>query len=70
LLQEWGNSITKTTTVVLPKGTVVWVGRAAPQVGKNGKTLPGGGTQIFIDGKLEPDWFKQSKWFRSDKGKN
>jgi hypothetical protein len=70
LLQEWGNSITKLTTAVLPKGTSVWVGRAAPQVGKNGKTLPGGGSQIFIDGKLDADWFKDTVWFRSDRSKN
>lgn len=41
LLQDWGNSITKMTTVELPKGTSIWVGRAAPQVGSNRVKLPG-----------------------------
>jgi hypothetical protein len=70
LLQEWGNSVTKLTTVELPKGTSVWVGKAAPQVGKNGTTLPGGASQIFIDGKLDADWFTDTKWFRSERSKN
>ncbi len=70
LLPEWGNSITKMTKVELPKGTTVWVGKAAPQVSKNGKTLPGGGSQVFIDGELNSSWFKDTKWFGSDKSKN
>ena len=52
LLQEWGNSITKITRVELPKGATIWVGHAAPQVGKNGNNLAGGGSQVFIDGEL------------------
>lgn len=70
LPREWGNSITKLTTVELPTGASVWAGKAAPQVGKNGTTLPGGGSQIFIDGKLNTNWFKDSAWFRSDRSKN
>lgn len=73
LLQEWGNRITKQTTVELPAGTTIWVGRAAPQTGKNGVTLSGGGSQVYIEGvggKLDPSWFTSTKWFRSYRGDN
>jgi hypothetical protein len=70
VLQEWGNAFTKKTTVELPAGTEIWVGRSAPQTGKNGTVLPGGGSQIFIDGQLNKTWFKGTEWFRSYKGNN
>jgi hypothetical protein len=46
------------------------VGRAAPQIGKSGNELAGGGSQVFIDGELKASWFKETNWFRSDAGKN
>jgi hypothetical protein len=70
VLQEWGNTFTKKTTVELPAGTEIWTGRAAPQTGRNGAVLPGGGSQIYIDGKLNSSWFKSTEWFRSYKGNN
>jgi hypothetical protein len=58
---SWGNSATQVTRVTVPKGTVIFEGRAAPQVirdsaGNQIGVLPGGGNQIYIP-RVEAGWF-------------
>ena len=54
---KWGNTAQYITQVIVPKGTVIFEGTAAPQV-INGGTgiLPGGGNQIFIP-EVDSSWF-------------
>ena len=59
---SWGNNATKVTKVVVPKGTTIYEGTAAPQIIKDsmGNTigkLPGGGNQVYIP-KVNAGWFK------------
>ena len=59
---SWGNTTGNVTKVVVPKGTVIYEGTAAPQnildgVGNTIGTLPGGGNQVYIP-KVEVGWFK------------
>ena len=66
-----GNAVTKVTTIELPAGTRIWSGKAAPQIdGISGKVYQGGGNQIWIDAQIQDDWIKDTRWFRSDRGKN
>ncbi|GAB1263393.1 hypothetical protein [Aurantivibrio infirmus] len=66
-----GNTITKVTTIELPAGTSVWMGKAAAQVdGKSGKLYGGGGNQIVIDDRVKDSWIQETNWFRSDGSKN
>ncbi len=48
LKQAWGNDVEAVAEILIPKGTVISIGKAASQ----GK-LRGGGTQIFIHEKSE-----------------
>jgi hypothetical protein len=54
---EWGNTAEFVTQVVVPKGTVIYQGTAAPQIifGGVGKLL-GGGSQIYIP-EVDSSWF-------------
>ncbi len=59
---SWGNTTENVTKVIVPKGTVIYEGAAAPQnildsLGNTIGTLPGGGNQIYIP-KVEVRWFK------------
>jgi hypothetical protein len=66
-----GNAVTKVTTIELPAGTRIWSGRAAPQIdGVSGKVYQGGSNQIWIDARIQDDWMRDTRWFRSDRGKN
>lgn len=61
LLPEWGNSASNVARVVVPKGTVIYEGRAAPQVirdsmGNKIGQLPGGGSQVVIK-NVDARWF-------------
>ena len=61
LLPKWGNSASNVTRVVVPKGTVIYEGRAAPQVirdsmGNKIGQLPGGGSQVIIE-NVDARWF-------------
>ena len=58
----WGNTTENVTKVVVPKGTLIYEGIAAPQsiydslknvIG----TLPGGGNQVYIP-EVETRWFQ------------
>ena len=58
----WGNTTENVTRVVVPKGTSIYEGFAAPQniydsfnnvIG----TLPGGGNQVYIP-KVDARWFR------------
>ena len=62
LLPEWGNTAERLTEVVVPKGTIVYEGTAAPQNILDSKgniigTLSGGGNQIYIP-EVKEWWFK------------
>jgi len=46
----WGNTAGNVSTIVVPKGTTVYQGFAAPQGG-----LLGGGSQVYIP-KVNPTW--------------
>lgn len=66
-----GNAVTKVTTIELPAGTRIWSGRAAPQIdGISGRVYQGGGDQIYIDAWIKDEWITDTRWFRSDRGKN
>ena len=58
----WGNTTENITKVVVPKGTSIYEGIAAPQniydsLNNVIGTLPGGGNQVYIP-KVEARWFK------------
>ena len=58
---EWGNTAESVTRVIVPRGTIIYEGTAAPQniydsLGNVIGTLPGGGNQIYIP-KVEEGWF-------------
>lgn len=56
---DWGNNATYVSKVVVPKGTVIYEGAAAPQT-INGEAgyLIGGENQVFIERTdLNPSWF-------------
>ena len=58
----WGNTTENVTKVVVPKGTTIYEGIAAPQniydsLGNVIGTLPGGGNQVYIP-KVERGWFQ------------
>lgn len=57
LKPEWGNTADKSTKIVVPKGTVVYDGVAAPQLSETGAWLPGGGSQVYIP-RVDDDWFE------------
>lgn len=52
LHQDWGNQATKSLTVTLPAGTVIYQGVVAPQTPSS--CYPGGGQQIFIENSKDP----------------
>ncbi|MDO5539029.1 MAG: hypothetical protein Q4F83_02990 [Eubacteriales bacterium] len=59
---SWGNTTENVSKVIVPKGTVIYEGIAAPQnifdsMGNVIGTLPGGGNQIYIP-KVDSGWFK------------
>ena len=54
---DWGNIATQVTKVVVPKGTTIYEGTAAPQVINGGAgELLGGGNQIYIP-EVDASWF-------------
>jgi len=58
----WGNTTENVTKVIVPKGTTIYKGIAAPQniydsLGNVIGTLPGGGNQVYIP-KVEVGWFQ------------
>ncbi|MCR9145492.1 MAG: hypothetical protein NXI24_24850 [bacterium] len=61
LLPQWGNTMTRIGNVRLPAGTVIWEGRAGVQISGSGKVLPGGASQIWVEGRLQQSWFAKTK---------
>ena len=63
LVPSWGNNAKYVTKVVVPKGTIIYEGVAAPQnILTNSKnyilgTLPGGGNQVYIP-NVKEGWFQ------------
>jgi hypothetical protein len=49
ILKEWGIKMDYVTTFHPPKGVWISEGVSAPQKGKNGESLPGGGYQALIE---------------------
>lgn len=58
LLPEWKNSIEYEEEIVVPKGTVLQVGKVAPQVTKGGITLTGGADQVILPIGWDTNWVK------------
>lgn len=58
LLLEWKNSIEYEEEIVVPKGTVLQIGKVAPQVTKGGITLTGGVDQVVLPIGWDTDWVK------------
>ena len=57
LVPDWGNTAEYITKVVVPKGTIIYEGRAALQAINGGAgQLLGGGNQIYIP-EVNPLWF-------------
>lgn len=59
---SWGNTTENVSQVVVPKGTVIYEGTAAPQnitdsLGNTIGTLPGGRNQVYIP-EVNAGWFK------------
>lgn len=56
---SWGNTASDVTKVIVPKGTIIYEGRAAPQIINGGAgTLIGGGNQVYIPREgLNFSWF-------------
>ena len=59
---EWGNTAENISKVVVPKGTTIYEGVAAPQdivdsIENTIGTLPGGGNQIYIP-KVSEGWYQ------------
>jgi hypothetical protein len=48
ILPEWGNDLSNTTEVIIPAGTTVYIGPAAPQTSEDGMIYSGGGLQVFV----------------------
>jgi hypothetical protein len=54
----WGNEAVHLVEVRVPKGTVIWEGKAAAQ-----GSLPGGGSQVWVSSdQLNESWFKIIPW--------
>ena len=54
----WGNTAEYVTEVVVPKGTTIYEGAAAPQdINGGAGQLLGGGNQVYIP-EVDPNWFK------------
>lgn len=49
LKAEWKNSRENFSEVIVPKGTILHIGKAAPQITASGYVLPGGMDQIIIN---------------------
>ena len=59
---SWGNTAEHVARAVIPKGTQIYEGTAAPQVirdsmGNGIGILPGGGNQVYIP-NIRVEWFK------------
>jgi len=57
VLSEWGNTADNVVSIRVPKGTTIFEGAAAPQVGKDlpFESVIGGGSQVYIP-RVNPDW--------------
>lgn len=54
---SWNNTATYVTKVIVPKGTIIYEGAAAPQIINGGAgQLIGGGNQVFIP-EVDSSWF-------------
>lgn len=52
LLPSWGNNATQFSTIRIPSGTTIYSG----QVGSQGGAWIGGGSQVLIEGGVNPAW--------------
>ncbi len=59
ILPEWKNTLQYEAEIVVPKGTILQVGKVAPQVTKGGTVLSGGADQILLpQGWNDAIWIK------------
>ncbi|WDV45178.1 hypothetical protein PV797_16875 [Clostridiaceae bacterium M8S5] len=56
LLPEWGNTMDYVATIKIPKGTVLNIGKVAPQTSQNGQRLNGGADQILMPLNWPNSW--------------
>ncbi|EMJ97835.1 RHS repeat-associated core domain protein [Leptospira sp. B5-022] len=61
---EWGNKISKVSVMRVPKGTKVYIGKAASQTAKNGQVYSGGGSQVYIP-KVKESWVVKTKGIKN-----
>jgi hypothetical protein len=59
LLPEWGGSKMYEATIKVPKGTVLNIGKVAPQITKTGTILSGGVDQILLPQGWSLDWIQE-----------
>jgi len=56
LLPEWKNTRTNEAVIRIPKGTVLNIGKVAPQTTRSGTILNGGSDQILLPQKWPEEW--------------
>ncbi|TDB40833.1 hypothetical protein C5467_24740, partial [Photorhabdus khanii subsp. guanajuatensis] len=64
LLPEWKNTRQFEAIISAPKGTVLQVGKVAPQVTKSGAILKGGGDQILLPRDYPISWIKDVRFLK------
>ncbi|WP_232218420.1 hypothetical protein [Leptospira wolffii] len=64
VIPEWGNKMSKVTIMRVPKGTKVYIGKAASQQAKNGQVYSGGGNQVYIP-KVKESWAVKTKGLKN-----
>lgn len=62
LLPEWKNTRQYETTIVVPKGTVLNIGKVAPQtIRQSGTVLEGGADQVLLPPNWPNEWIKETR---------
>jgi hypothetical protein len=59
LLPEWGNSRAYEAAIVIPKGTIINIGKVAEQTTQSGALLKGGADQILLPQNWPLDWIQE-----------
>ncbi len=62
LLPEWRNTRHFESTILVPKETVLHVGKVAPQITKSGTILQGGSDQIILPQNYPMSWVKDVRF--------
>ncbi|WP_430966727.1 hypothetical protein [Spongiimicrobium sp. 2-473A-2-J] len=59
ILSEFNNSMRFEAKIKIPAGTTMNIGKVAPQVGKNGQRLSGGGDQVLLSSNWSINWITE-----------